>query len=73
LVMGSVFTNQKMIHLHVKLPNPFVPEAEVILRGPTKDLQNIVQKLKIFRNVDSDLRQINSDDIQPALDVLLKR
>jgi hypothetical protein len=61
-----------MISLTAKQVSQFW-DAEVILRGDGKTLQNIVQKLKLYRNLDSDLKQINPDDIKPALDALSKR
>lgn len=61
------------ITLTAKRPSIYFPECEVILRGDERTLTNIVQKLKFYRNLDQDLKEINSNDIPPALDVLLKR
>ena len=62
-----------MITLTAKRASHFIPECVVELRGDEKTLTNIVQKLKFYRNLDSDLKEINPNDIPPALDVLLKR
>lgn len=63
----------QMISLRAKRLNQYTPHCSVELIGDEKTLQNILEKLRIYRNVDSDLRQINPDDIKPAMDVLLKR
>ncbi len=62
-----------MISLTAKRPSYFIQECEVTLRGDERTLTNIVQKLKFYRNLDNDLKEINPDDIPPALNVLLKR
>ena len=62
-----------MISITAKRPDRFIPQCEVILRGDERTLTNIVQKLKVYRNLDNDLREINPNDIPAALDVLLKR
>ena len=62
-----------MITLTAKRPSVYIPDCEVILRGDERTLTNIVEKLKLYRNLDKDLKEINPNDIKPALDVLLKR
>ena len=62
-----------MITLTAKRPSVYLPDCEVILRGDERTLTNIVEKLKLYRNLDKDLKEINPNDIKPALDVLLKR
>ena len=61
-----------MISLTAKRPS-YLPDCEVILRGDERTLTNIVEKLKLYRSLDKDLKEINPNDIKPALDVLLKR
>ena len=51
----------------------FIPEFEVTLRGDEKTLTNILEKLKLYRTLDKDLKEINPQDIKPALDVLSGR
>lgn len=63
----------EMISLTAKRLSPYIPRCKVELEGDERTLTNIVEKLKLFRNLDKDLREINPDDIKPALDVLLKR
>jgi len=62
-----------MISLTAKRTSQFIPECEVILRGDERTLTNIVEKLKLYRSLDKDLKEINPNDIKPALDVLLQR
>ena len=62
-----------MISLTAKRPSIYIPDCEVILKGDEKTLTNIVEKLKLYRSLDKDLKEINPADIKPALDVLLKR
>ena len=62
-----------MISLTAKRLSQYIPECIVELRGDERTLTNIVEKLKLYRNLDQDLKEINPNDIPPALDVLLKR
>jgi len=62
-----------MIHLHAAKPSSLLPIGQVTFEGSTKDLQSLLQKLKIARNWDFETRQLLSEDeIAHALDVLLK-
>ena len=62
-----------MIHLTALKPSSMLPMGLVTFEGSTKDLQSLLQKLKIARNWDRETKQLLSEDeIVHALDVLLK-
>ena len=62
-----------MIHLTAHKPSSMLPSGKLIFEGSTKDLQSMLQKLKIARNWDRDTKALlTEDEIQHALDVLLK-
>ena len=62
-----------MIHLTASKPSAMLPTGKLTFEGTTKDLQSMLQKLKIARNFDFETRQLLSvDEITHALDILLK-
>jgi len=62
-----------MIKITAHRLSQFVPRFVVELEGDEKTLTNIVEKLKLYRTLDKDLKEINPSDIKPALDVLSGR
>ena len=62
-----------MISLTVRRLSQFVPRFVVELEGDESTLTIIVEKLKMYRSLDKDLKEINPNDIKPALDVLCNR
>ena len=62
-----------MIKITARRLGHFVPRFVVELEGDEKTLTNILEKLKLYRNLDKDLKEINPSDIKPALDVLSGR
>lgn len=62
-----------MIHLTASKDGFMLPHGKLVFEGSTKDLQSMLQKLKIARNWDSETKQLlSADEIAHALDVLLK-
>lgn len=63
----------EMIHLTAHKPSHVLPTGKLIFEGSTKDLQSMVQKLKIARNWDLETKQLlDEEELSHALDILLK-
>lgn len=57
-----------MIRVTASRLSPIVPSGRVIFEGSIKDLQSLLNKLKIARNWDSETRnQLDADEIKHAI------